>query len=187
MNPSLSETATLVPLSLIVVAGLVHIRHFDGLREDLTSHDVVPARWVLAAGFALVGLELGLGIAGMMSWSIGTTHALRMILVGLGLLYLLFTAYSLFLLVRRPGVRCGCSRSAVPNNAVVVGRALLLAAFCSLAAWRPSDLAELNSLEMTLFALAPAASIGAILHVLPATVEHPASLALGFGERVSAS
>jgi hypothetical protein len=185
MNPSLGETATLVPLSLIVVSGLLHLRHFKGLREDLTSHNVVPAGWLFAAGGTLVALEIGFGIPGVVSWLISATHALRIVLIGLGLLYLLFTAYSIFLLLRRPGASCGCSRFVVRNNAVVPGRAFLLAVLSFLAAWRPAKLESFDSPEIALFALAPALSLAVTLYVLPATVEHPASLAAGMEEGAS--
>jgi hypothetical protein len=174
MNPVIGITATTVPILLLLDAGLAHFRHFASLRDDLIGQHLVPKPLVSSVAGSLVMLEIGLGASGIVLWSVGARQPLTTIMVAVGILYLVFMAYSLFLVLRRPGASCGCSHLFMRINAFVPGRASLLALLAFLAAWRPATSESVDSSEEALFGVLAALSISLILRVLPATVDHPA-------------
>lgn|SRR5262245_44389760 len=167
----LATVGFLVACTLLLVAGVEHLRHPRAARAALAAQRLWPPRAVPALGAGLAGAELLVGAAGLLSALAPASPAGRASRLAAAGLYTAFAVHAAVLLRRRPFAPCGCDASGRPVSAVVVARAALLAGVCVLAlgAGRPP---AADPGRAAVVALATVAFV-LLLRLLPGSLPRP--------------
>lgn len=164
-----ATVSTYMVAGTLTSTGLYHLLHQQRLRDAVLKQEVFGRRASrhLAVGVTASELVVGSSIVGSLLLS-GPGDEMRPILLILAAAVLAsFAAYSLFLLVRRPGVSCGCSASDDPVNGLTIARSALLAIGACIGAALPTRVAEpAVSVEYSLVVLSSIA-LGLLLWILP--------------------
>jgi hypothetical protein len=174
MNVVFGAALAGVPLGVLAISGVAHTRGLRSLRDDLTTHDLLPRRLIGPGAISLVLAELFLGVGGIWAWVEGDTSRASQFLVGAAILYSLFAAYSTVVLKVRPGVWCGCGHIDTRISALIPGRAVLLAALGAWAATDPPTVSPLDGPYRVLLAMLPVVTFVALARIIPSAVDSPA-------------
>jgi len=170
-----SVCALAVPVVLLLALA-EHLASPASLRQALISQAVLPPGLTWPAAYGVIGVEAALTLAvgaGLASASRGDAP-LRLGLAASALLFATYAAYTFYLLLRRQGAPCGCSRHDMEVNGWVVLRALGCLAFAGLALrWSDHVLPVSGSGARSAIALSAAATFAIVLWHLPTALQDP--------------
>lgn len=115
----------------LLLLGLVKATDVDGFVQTVASHGLLPGPLASIGALGAIGLEIGVGVLALILLMV---HRSRLALVILGMLFLVFAAYSFGLVLRPPAeaVSCGCGFSQAPVERwePIVARNAGIAAAC---------------------------------------------------------
>lgn len=123
---AVGSAAVTATLGTFLVTGLYHARHIDHLRRLLRAHAVLPRRYAGLAAFGICGVELTVGLGGILSLARSSQLTVPLLLLA-GAFLVSAALYSNHLASVRPGLPCGCGPASGAASRWVVTRALLLA------------------------------------------------------------
>ena len=152
----------------LLASGAGHLRAPAALPAALRAHGLLPAPVVVAA--AVTAAELGLGGAAAVGLLGGPGP--RVALAGFAALLALLAAYAAWVVRRRRGGPCGCSRADLPMTGWVGARAAALAALALAGAATAGPVPPAAELPVVLLA---AAALACLLWQLPAALHDPAT------------
>lgn len=109
---------------MLALAGVMHAWHAQEFRSVVRQQQVAPSGLVGVVTLIIVALELTLAGGGLIA--IGVLHseaAARLMLLTIAALFLVYAAYTAYLVAQRGDVPCGCSGADLPVGRTVVVRA----------------------------------------------------------------
>ncbi len=151
----------------LLATGVGHLSAPAALPGALRAHGLLPAPALVAA--AVTAAELGLGGAAVIGLAGG--GGARGPLAGCAGLLALLAAYAAWVVRRRGGGPCGCSRADLPMTGWVGARAAALAGLALAGAATAGPVPPAAELPIVLLA---AAALACLLWQLPAAMHDPA-------------
>ena len=140
MGSLITTLGSYVSLGLLAYAGTAHLRATQHLAYAIELQTGVRRQWARSIARAVGAAEVLLALVGFTAMMMGDRGPLRTTLVLAAALYSAYAIYSSFLVLRRPGVPCGCSSDELATTVWVVARAAALAVVAGAAALAPGRL-----------------------------------------------
>lgn len=156
-------------------AGLVHVSRLVYLQEALRAHRLWWRPAIPIVAVAVAGIEISLGVAGLLSIVLGDVTATRVLLAVTGGLFGAYAGYGVVVMKLRGEVPCGCSVRAGSFDLATLLRAgaLVTGALAAASGVVKPPLANMSSLELA-FTLLASCGLGVILWSLPDALTSPA-------------
>lgn len=154
LRGSIRLTAAALCLAVIIL-GLVKATDVQGFGQTVNAHGLLTGQLASVGALGAIAIELGIGVLALFMLMV---HRSRVALGLLGLLFLVFAAYSFALVLQPPAeaVSCGCGFSQAPieNWQPIAARNAAIAATCfaAIAAFGRSSVKRSDE-----FAVSPAA------------------------------
>jgi hypothetical protein len=173
MTNLLIQVCIFTTVGALVFSGITHIGHRRILPDALVDQQVVRRSHVGFIAGVVTGAELVAGLGGVMAFAL-LPNVSRWFFAVTALLYFVFAGYGTYLLMHRPGSRCGCSSQVdrVTIGTVVRAGVLLVLALVASVLARSSDAGQIIGLEGAISLLASLA-FGVIIWNLPGALQDP--------------
>jgi hypothetical protein len=175
----LATTAAYIGAGTLLFSGYDHARHLARYQGLLRRQAVWPAGFEPTVVRLVTAAEVALGVAAATLLLREPSPWLRAVLVAVSGLYLLYGAYGLWLLRRRPAAPCACSAVEHPTNAWVPIRAFSLAGLTLAGAALAGEVVRPGPDLAFLTVLLMSTGLGELIWMLPAAMHDPFHAALG--------
>lgn len=176
MNTLVATVSAYTAVGLLLTGGIAHSAHPRAFRSSVSRQALWPAWSTTLVVAVVITLELVLGAGGMAI--LATRGSMNLpgptaLLITASGVYLAFTAYSVVLLLRRPGAPCGCSHADSPINLWVPVRSATVAVVSLAAAAAPDQILPAATATPFLMAVLAVTGFVIVLWSLPVALDDP--------------